>query len=188
MGSLTLSGITGAHLVRVLGNLIDNAIDACLSGRPPHQVTVTVREQGDELFVKVADTGPGLDPAELPRIVERGWSTKPPGEFGRGLGLSIVDQTVRRLGGLLALEPAPDGGAEFLLTLPLPDGRAMIGSLPGEPAAAPGMAAPGAEARAMTAVRPVARSAGHPPDAQPTSTPAMPAPRAGESLTPTVNA
>ncbi|HEX5997629.1 MAG TPA: ATP-binding protein [Jiangellales bacterium] len=118
-----------SDLVRILGNLIDNAIDASLESAPPHRVTVTIREQlgfdaVPELFVRVADSGPGLDPADLPRIVERGWTTKDPGEYGRGLGLALVAQTVRRHNGLLALDFSPEGGAEFLLTLPPPPGTA----------------------------------------------------------------
>jgi len=122
---LSGAALDTSDLVRVLGNLIDNAVDACLESPPPHRVEVTIREQrgfdGDpELFIRVADTGPGLDPADLPRIVERGWTTKDPGEYGRGLGLALVAQTVDRHGGLLALESSAEGGAEFLLTIPLP--------------------------------------------------------------------
>lgn len=102
-------------LVTLVGNLIDNAIDAALSGEPPHRVTVSARERPGELQVRVADTGPGLAPDRLPELIRRGRSTK--GD-GRGLGLALVDQVVRRHGGELTLRR--DGGAVFEVRLPLP--------------------------------------------------------------------
>ncbi|MQA25060.1 MAG: GHKL domain-containing protein [Micromonosporaceae bacterium] len=101
-------------LVTVVGNLIDNAIDAALAGEPPRRVVVTVRECNGEFLARVADSGPGMAPARLPEVVRRDGSTK--GD-GRGLGLALVDQVVRRHGGSLTLEH--DGGAVFEVRLPV---------------------------------------------------------------------
>ncbi|WP_059012003.1 ATP-binding protein [Streptomyces specialis] len=105
-------------LVTILGNLIDNAVDAALEGadaRTP-QVAVTARATGDELLLSVRDTGGGLDPERAADAFRRGWSTR--GE-GRGLGLALVGQAVRRNRGTVAVSRAPGGGAQFTVRLPL---------------------------------------------------------------------
>ena len=117
-------------LVTLVGNLIDNAIDAALSGEPPHRVTVSAQAADGELRVRVADTGPGLDPERLGELIRRGRSTK--GD-GRGLGLALVDQVVRRHGGALTLRR--DGGAVFEVRLPLPAPGNAVASAPAAEAA-----------------------------------------------------
>ncbi|MER7396257.1 sensor histidine kinase [Streptomyces sp. NPDC000151] len=111
-------------LVTVLGNLIDNAIDAAAGGRPagePGRVVVTARATDGALLLRVADSGPGVDPDHAEEVFRRGWTTKAAGPtvHGRGLGLAIVRQTVRRHGGTVTLERAPEGGAAFAVRLPL---------------------------------------------------------------------
>ncbi|SMF55324.1 sensor histidine kinase [Streptomyces sp. Amel2xC10] len=108
-------------LVTILGNLIDNAVDAAQGGVRA-RVTVTASTEGDgggELLLKVADTGAGVDPAHAQLVFERGFSTKPSGPDGRGLGLALVRQAVLRHEGTLSVTEADGGGAEFLVRLPL---------------------------------------------------------------------
>ncbi|MFI6879748.1 ATP-binding protein [Streptomyces sp. NPDC050400] len=105
-------------LVTVLGNLIDNAVDAA-QGSPRARVTVTARAEGDALLLRVADSGPGVEPEHADAVFERGWSTKPAGPHGRGLGLALVRQAVARGGGTLELAGAAEGGAVFTVALPL---------------------------------------------------------------------
>ncbi|MFJ9743367.1 ATP-binding protein [Streptomyces sp. NPDC101166] len=108
-------------LVTILGNLIDNAVDAA-QGSVPARVTVTASTEGDELLLRVADTGDGVDPAHASQVFERGFSTKPAGPGGRGLGLALVRQAVTRHEGTLAVAASGnggDGGAEFTVRLPL---------------------------------------------------------------------
>ncbi|MBT2487696.1 sensor histidine kinase [Streptomyces sp. ISL-96] len=103
-------------LVTILGNLIDNAVDAA-QGSDGARVTVTARtDQGSELLLRVADTGPGVAPASAEAVFARGWSTK---SAGRGLGLALVRQAVHRADGTIALTDAGGGGAEFTVRLPL---------------------------------------------------------------------
>ncbi|GAA3218358.1 hypothetical protein GCM10020256_22250 [Streptomyces thermocoprophilus] len=87
-------------LVTILGNLIDNAVDAA-QGSVRARVTVTAYAAGSELVLGVADTGPGVDPAHAGLVFQRGFSTKPsdPAGRGRGLGLALVRQAVQRHGG-----------------------------------------------------------------------------------------
>ncbi|UCM87034.1 sensor histidine kinase [Streptomyces marincola] len=124
-------------LVTILGNLVDNAVDAAVDAALDHaldsaegvaadgpepgggRVTVTARAVGGELLLRVADTGAGLDPERAEDAFRRGWSTK---AAGRGLGLALVRQAVRRHGGTIGTARAPGGGAEFTVRLPLPAG------------------------------------------------------------------
>ncbi|MEV6314659.1 sensor histidine kinase [Streptomyces sp. NPDC051776] len=119
--------VPARDLVTVLGNLVDNAVDAAAEGRADRRarVTVTARAEDGELLIRVVDTGPGVDAGEMDEIFRRGWSTKAPAGKaglgpGRGLGLALVRQAVRRNGGTISLGRSADGGAEFTVRLPLP--------------------------------------------------------------------
>ncbi|TMQ97200.1 sensor histidine kinase [Actinomadura soli] len=107
-------------LVTILGNLIDNAVDAALAGagtRPP-RVVVSARKDGGELVLQVADSGRGVDPSAVPEMFRRGWTTKTSGgPVGHGLGLALVGQAVRRHRG--DIHVGHDGGAIFTVRLPL---------------------------------------------------------------------
>ncbi|MFF3960903.1 ATP-binding protein [Streptomyces griseorubiginosus] len=105
-------------LVTILGNLIDNAVDAA-QGSVRARVTVTAYAEGPELVLRVSDTGEGVDPAHAEAVFRRGFSTKPAGPGGRGLGLALVRQAVTRRKGALTVSEAAEGGAEFEVRLPL---------------------------------------------------------------------
>lgn len=122
--------LASRDLVTVLGNLIDNAVDAASEtaagggdvpvpgrrGATRARVTVTALTEDGELLLRVADTGPGIGPDDVDEVFRRGWSTH---GTGRGLGLALVRQTVHRNGGTVVLGRGPDGGAEFTVRLPL---------------------------------------------------------------------
>ena len=117
---LPLVPVDVALVERAVGNLLDNAIDAVSETPMPRRVEVTVRTPVDELLIRVADTGPGLDPEAARLAFRRGWSSKPiDGQrlHGRGLGLALVGQTVARLGGVIAV--TRDVGAVFTVRIPL---------------------------------------------------------------------
>ncbi|TDC58126.1 sensor histidine kinase [Actinomadura sp. KC345] len=107
-------------LVTILGNLIDNAVDAALANadaRPP-RVAVRARKEGGDLVLEVSDSGPGVDPDAVPDMFRRGWTTKTSGgPVGHGLGLALVGQAVRRHGGEVRV--SHDDGAVFTVRLPL---------------------------------------------------------------------
>ncbi|MFF4169148.1 ATP-binding protein [Streptomyces sp. NPDC001744] len=111
------AALPARDLVTILGNLIDNAVEA-VSGTPHARVTVTVAARaGDgELLLRVGDNGPGVRSADRDAVLGRGWSTRGP---GRGLGLALVRQTVSRAAGTLDLADGEEGGAEFTVRLPL---------------------------------------------------------------------
>ncbi|MEU6984973.1 sensor histidine kinase [Streptomyces sp. NPDC046324] len=107
--------IPSRDLVTILGNLIDNAVDAT-SGTPHARVTVTARTRDGELLLRVSDTGPGIAEADRETAFDRGWSTHGP---GRGLGLALVRQAATRASGTVTLTDTAEGGAEFTVRLPL---------------------------------------------------------------------
>ncbi len=113
--------IESRDLVTILGNLIDNAMAAAIAGASRHadspQVVVTIRTDHGELVLRVADNGPGVDPASVPEMFRRGWTTKPSdGPVGCGLGLALVGQAVRRYHG--TIDVTHEAGAVFTVRLP----------------------------------------------------------------------
>ncbi|MFI2431078.1 ATP-binding protein [Streptomyces sp. NPDC018693] len=120
-------GLPARDLVTILGNLIDNAVDAA-QGSVGARVTVTAYAGQEELVLRVSDTGEGVDPAHADLVFQRGFSTKPAGPGGRGLGLALVRQAVQRHEGTLSVTQADGGGAEFAVRLPLRAGAAAASS------------------------------------------------------------
>jgi sensor histidine kinase regulating citrate/malate metabolism len=115
-GSTAVTGLAVQDLVAILGNLLDNAIDAAAEAPAPRLVELSVETTGAALEITVEDSGPGIDPSAVEDIFRHGFSTKTPGPFGRGLGLALVRQAVQRLGGTMTItSPA---GAQFHVTLP----------------------------------------------------------------------
>jgi len=117
--------VPARELVTVVGNLVDNALDAVAGDTPPRRITfkgcvggASEDNGGAVLVLQVSDTGPGLDVDQVERAFERGWSTKTDhSPVGRGLGLALVGQAVRRLGG--TIEVAREGGAVFTVRIPV---------------------------------------------------------------------
>ncbi|MFJ5116465.1 ATP-binding protein [Kitasatospora sp. NPDC088548] len=112
--------LSDRDLITVLGNLLDNAVDAAVAGAAgnpaPPEVAVTARIDDGHLLLRVADTGAGIDPAAVDDVFRRGWSTKRDAH-GHGLGLALVAQTVRRNGG--TVEVGREHGAVLTVRLPL---------------------------------------------------------------------
>jgi sensor histidine kinase regulating citrate/malate metabolism len=109
-------------VVTIVGNLIDNALDAVgadtSSPRPERHVTFDSWVEDAYAVLEVSDDGPGLPPGGVEDAFRRGWSTKDQGRAGRrGIGLALVSQTVERLGGALEVQGPP--GATFTVRLPL---------------------------------------------------------------------
>lgn len=110
-------------LITVVGNLLDNALDAAQGttgrgGAPGARPTVSldVQDTGQEITVTVADSGPGLGGMDPDRVFRHGFSTKAgsvPG--GRGVGLSLVRHVCRARGGEASV--SDDGGTVFTAVL-----------------------------------------------------------------------
>ncbi|WP_220794598.1 sensor histidine kinase, partial [Nocardioides pelophilus] len=107
-----------ADLTTVLGNLVDNAIDAT-AGAPEPLVELWILADDDAVRVRVRDNGPGVPEDLRDAIFVRGFSTKPEVLGGRGIGLPLVRLICAQHGGTVSVETADTGGADFLVTLPL---------------------------------------------------------------------
>ena len=112
------AGIASRDLVTVLGNLVDNALDA-VTGRPERRVAVRFECDGAGVRIVVADSGPGLRPEEAAHVLDRGWTTKTSATDagGRGVGLALVGQVARRYAGSVQIGDSALGGAAFTVTL-----------------------------------------------------------------------
>ena len=109
--------VSDAALKQIIVNVLDNAVEAS-----PERVAVTAERAGGDLVLRIRDHGPGFEPAMLDGLGKPYRSTK--GRPGGGLGLFLVVNVLRKLGGGLRAENwsarnGDGGGACVTLTLPL---------------------------------------------------------------------
>jgi two-component system CitB family sensor kinase len=110
-----------ADLTTVVGNLVDNALEAATAGGSDRSrgawAELDLRDDGHEVVVTVRDSGPGVDDGIADRVFERGFSTKGLDQSAqRGFGLALSGLVCRRRGGSIAVRN--DGGAVFTARLP----------------------------------------------------------------------
>ncbi|WP_436736749.1 ATP-binding protein [Streptomyces sp. BBFR102] len=127
-GSRLLGPLVAPHdLVTVLGNLVDNALEAvgapgrgATAGGADRLVEVGLRAGGRTAELTVRDTGAGVPPSQRELVFAAGFSTKEaaPGRGGRGLGLALVRRHAQRYGGTVSVAGAKGGGAVFTVVLP----------------------------------------------------------------------
>ena len=105
------------HLVSIVGNLIDNALEATLRHHGHGgKVELMMTDFGDQLMFDVADQGPGVAPEEQDKIFERGVSHK--NAEGHGIGLHLVKTLLDSLGGLIEVESESGMGSHFIVYIP----------------------------------------------------------------------
>lgn len=119
---LTAMQVAGdeSHLRQLINNLLDNAIKFTPSGG---QVTVELSRQNGHAHLRVADTGSGIPPDELPRIFERFYRGdksrhRADGRRGTGLGLAICQAIVAGHHGSIHVDSDPGKGSTFTVELP----------------------------------------------------------------------
>lgn len=115
------------QIMQVVMNLVINAAHACGSGG---LVRVSSWADGDEVMVKVQDSGVGMSEETLSRLFQPFFTTKPHGE-GTGLGLSVAHGIVSAHGGRIEVASSPGRGSAFTLFLPI---SPPLRTAPGAPA------------------------------------------------------
>jgi two-component system, CitB family, sensor histidine kinase MalK len=101
-------------VVTILGNLIDNALDA-VAGQPHKKVTLRFDYYDDILVLEVHDTGQGIDDEIRNCLFIKGYSTK--GE-NRGIGLYLVQRSLEKLTGSLEIHSKKEKGTTFICSFP----------------------------------------------------------------------
>ncbi|MBN1337089.1 MAG: GHKL domain-containing protein [Deltaproteobacteria bacterium] len=102
-------------LQQVVVNLLQNALDA-LEGQASGRIRVTVDTVPASVRIRVENDGPTIPPADLPRVFDAWFTTKPPGR-GTGLGLAIARRLVEGAGGRIEVSSRP-GSTSFTLHYP----------------------------------------------------------------------
>lgn len=108
-------------LRQALLNLARNAAEACLEAEGGGRVTlrgeVVEGEEAGWQRVVITDNGPGIAPEAMPKLFRPFFTTK---SNGTGLGLAVVQKIIVQHGGHVEVRNCPEGGAEFIVTLPMP--------------------------------------------------------------------
>lgn len=103
------------ELCQVFLNIIVNACQARSEGL---RLVIRTELAGDAIAITIADNGPGIPPELLDRVFEPFFTTKPVGQ-GMGMGLAVVHEVVTAHGGTVEAGSPPEGGASFVVRLPL---------------------------------------------------------------------
>ncbi|HET7139229.1 MAG TPA: ATP-binding protein, partial [Arthrobacter sp.] len=106
-------------LVTIIGNLLDNAVDAVATEPVPRNVSIHL-DDASGIFIAVTDSGPGVPASEVHEVTTDGFTTKDsqPG-MRRGIGLALVARIVHRAGGTMDVFPGP--GGRFEVWIPAPE-------------------------------------------------------------------
>ncbi len=117
-GEIPMVSVDPKRIRQVLVNLLSNAV---IYTPADGEIRVEIRRRGDAIVIGVSDTGPGILDKDLPHLFERFYRGDPARgrTGGSGLGLAIVRQWVEAHGGTIRAENRPEGGARFVLQVPI---------------------------------------------------------------------
>lgn len=103
------------EIVTVVGNLLENAIEAvnAVSDDRARTIVLQITEDEHSLLILISDSGIGIDPEIMPHICELGFSTK--AAEGRGVGMSLIRDIVDRHEGSMEVDSEPGDGTTFTL-------------------------------------------------------------------------
>lgn len=106
-----LDPMDSADVATVIGNLVDNAVDAAAADTDGSGawVEVELRQDATSVEIVVRDSGPGVAPELAREVFSRGFTTKAAQEGGRGIGLALTQLVCRRRGGEVGVTNTPDG-------------------------------------------------------------------------------
>ncbi|HNE48381.1 MAG TPA: HAMP domain-containing sensor histidine kinase, partial [Saprospiraceae bacterium] len=104
-----------SHLIRIINNLIKNAVQAMPSERIG-RVEVLTRREGNKIIIAVKDNGHGIDDSKKEKIFMPNFTTK---SSGSGLGLAICKKLIESMDGEIYFSTIPDKGSTFFVRLPI---------------------------------------------------------------------
>jgi signal transduction histidine kinase len=104
------------QLIRIITNLVKNAIQAIPDLQIEKQIYIKVKKQNNAVLIQVIDNGSGIDAQNIPRIFEPKFTTK---TSGMGLGLGIIKNIIENYKGTITFESEIGIGTTFTVTLPL---------------------------------------------------------------------
>lgn len=105
------------QLVSILGNLIDNALEATLNNRGSDgKVLLSMTDLGNDLIFEIEDQGPGIPLEQQEKIFEKGFSSK--SYDGHGYGLHLVKNLLDKLNGTITIDSGSTGGSRFTVYIP----------------------------------------------------------------------
>ena len=114
--SALVFGCDPERILQVFSNLVGNAIKFTPNGQ---DVTLGARQEGDTILFFVHDSGPGIEPDNLPHVFDRFWQARSTARQGAGLGLSIAKGIVEAHGGRIWVESNLGAGSTFFFCLPI---------------------------------------------------------------------
>lgn len=103
-------------LTTALGNIIDNGIEAAVTGSSKPRVSLFMSDYGNDLIFEIEDSGRGIKEEISDRIFEKGVSTK--GSSEHGYGLYLAKRAIDTLGGTIDVEPGETAGTRFDIIIP----------------------------------------------------------------------
>ena len=117
------SRLSETELMSIIGNLLDNAVDATLTAPVPAPVELYISDRNQELLIEVADRGCGVDDALKPHIFRQGFSSKPDSENDivgteHGIGLFLVAGYINKAGGSIEIADNTPQGTIFSVFIP----------------------------------------------------------------------
>ena len=108
--------IDRTQLIRIITNLVKNAIQAIPESRMEKEIKIRVKKRDNEVLIQVSDNGNGIESQNIPRIFEPKFTTK---SSGMGLGLGIIKNIIENYKGTITFETEINKGTIFTVTLPL---------------------------------------------------------------------
>ncbi|WP_310555363.1 HAMP domain-containing sensor histidine kinase [Flavobacterium sp.] len=111
-----ITKIDKTQLIRIVNNLVKNAIQAISEEQENKQIIVTVKKESNNAIIKVKDNGKGILKEDFERIFEPKFTTK---SSGMGLGLAIIKNIIENYNGTITFESQLGKGTTFKVTLPI---------------------------------------------------------------------
>ena len=111
-----ISKIDRTQLIRIITNLVKNAIQAIPEQQENKAVAVTIKKESNNVIITVADNGMGIATEDFNRIFEPKFTTK---SSGMGLGLSIIKNIIENYNGTITVESRKGKGTTFTVSLPI---------------------------------------------------------------------